>query len=265
MNVGASGDVNADPRLATRLYVDAPLDVPALGLDAQRTHFLRHVLRLERGDRVGVFNGRDGEYAARIEGFGKGWTTLALEERRRAPAPEPDLWLVFALIKRARLDFVAEKATELGAALIWPVFTQHTVITRVNEERLRATCIEAAEQCERLSVPEIRPAAALDAVLAAWPRERRLLVCDETGGEAPLADVLARDGAEGPHAILTGPEGGFTRAELDALRKLPFVTAVGLGPRVLRADTAALAALAVFQAVSRDRLVAPPPRRKAPA
>lgn len=251
-----------EERIAARLFVDGPLDVPSLGLDAPRTHYLRHVLRLDVGDRIAVFNGRDGEYAARIDGFGKGWCTLALESRRREQSEEPDLWLVFAPIKRARLDFIAEKATELGVSAIWPVFTRHTIVARVNDDRLRATCIEAAEQSERLTIPDVRVPATLDAALAGWPAGRRLIVCDETGGDGPIADVLARDGADGPHAILTGPEGGFARAELDALKKLPFVTPVGLGPRVLRADTAAMAALAVFQAVSGDRLKSPPPRLK---
>ena len=249
-------------RIATRLYIDAPLDVPAIGLDPARTHYLRHVLRLATGDRVAIFNGRDGEYAARIDGFGKAWCTLAVENRRREQQAEPDIWLVFAPIKRARLDFVAEKATELGASLIWPVFTQHTAVGRVNDERLKATCIEAAEQSERLTVPEIREPTTLDAAMAAWPASRRIIMCDETGNGRPILDVLSRLGTAGPHAILIGPEGGFSSAELDGLRKLPFVTPVGLGPRVLRADTAALAALAIFQAISQDRLEPPPPRFK---
>lgn len=250
----------AEERIRTRLYVPDSLAVATLGLDADRAHYLRHVLRLERGDTIAVFNARDGEYAAHIDGFGKGWCTLTLGEQRRASAPEPDLWLVFAPIKRARIDFVAEKATELGVSGLWPVFTQHTAMTRVNRERLMATCIEAAEQSERLSVPEVFEAATLGEVLARWPQDRRIVLCDETGGGQAIADVLRQTGTEGAHAVLIGPEGGFARAELDALRKLPFVTPVGLGPRVLRADTAALAALAVFQSVAHDRLGSPPPR-----
>lgn len=247
-------------RIETRLYVSTSLAVPTLGLDAARAHYLRHVLRLDRGDRVAVFNATDGEYAARIDGFGKGWCTLSLEDKRRDPAAEPDLWLVFAPIKRTRLDYVAEKATELGVSALWPVFTQHTIVGRVNRERLIATAVEAAEQSERLSVPEVREPVPLAEALAGWPAERRLVFCDESGGGGPIADVLAQRDLRQPHAILTGPEGGFARAELDALRKLPFSTPVGLGPRVLRADTAALAALAVFQALAHDRLGSPPPR-----
>jgi 16S rRNA (uracil1498-N3)-methyltransferase len=250
-------------RIETRLYVTASLDAPSIGLDAARAHYLRHVLRLERGARIAVFNARDGEYAARIDGFGKGWCTLKVEEKRRTPGPEPDLWLVFAPIKRARLDFIAEKATELGVSALWPVLTQHTAVTRVNSDRLAATSIETAEQSERLSVPEIREPVKLEEALASWPAGRHLIFCDESGGGGPIADVLAKQDLSQPHAILTGPEGGFARTELDALRKLPFVTPVGLGPRVLRADTAALAALAVFQALAHDRLGSPPPRFEA--
>lgn len=247
-------------RIETRLYVPTSLAVPTLGLDAARAHYLRHVLRLERGARIALFNATDGEYAARIDGFGKGWCTVSVEEKRREPAVEPDLWLVFAPIKRARLDFIAEKATELGVSALWPVLTRHTIVTRVNRERLVATAVEAAEQSERLSVPEVLEPAKLDEALARWPAGRRLIFCDESGGGGPIADVLQKHDLRQPHAILTGPEGGFARAELDALHKLPFATPVGLGPRVLRADTAALSALAVFQALAHDRLGSPPPR-----
>jgi len=250
----------ANDRIETRLYVASSLNVPTVGLDAAHAHYLRHVLRLERGARIAVFNATDGEYAARIDGFGKGSCSVALEEKRRDPVAEPDLWLVFAPIKRTRLDFIAEKATELGASALWPVFTQHTVVTRISRERLVATTIEAAEQSERLSVPEIRDPMKLADAMHAWPDGRRLIFCDESGGGAPIADALAKADLRQPHAILTGPEGGFARAELDALHKLPFATPVGLGPRVLRADTAALAALAVFQALAHDRLGSPPPR-----
>ncbi|MBM3537441.1 MAG: 16S rRNA (uracil(1498)-N(3))-methyltransferase [Alphaproteobacteria bacterium] len=250
----------AADRIETRLYVPTSLAVSSIGLDADRVHYLRHVLRLEKGARVAVFNATDGEYAARIEGFGKGCCTLAIEEKRREPAGEPDLWLVFAPIKRTRLDFIAEKATELGVSGLWPVYTQHTIVSRVNRERLVATAIEAAEQSERLSIPEVFEPLKLDEALARWPKDRRLVFCDESGGGGPIADVLAKQDLTRPHAILTGPEGGFARAELDAIRKLPFVTPVGLGPRVLRADTASLAALAIFQALAHDRLGSPPPR-----
>ncbi len=258
----------AEQRIATRLFVAAELAPGAeLGLDQARAHFLRSVLRLQRGARLAVFNERDGEWLARIDGLGKGRCSLAVEARRRAPEPEPDLWLVFAPIKRARIDFLAQKATELGASLLQPVMTRHTAVTRVNCERLVANAREAAEQCGRLSVPQVRQPLDLGALVAGWPVQRRLLLCAEAGPVRPIAEALG-DAAEGsgrsaPWAVMTGPEGGLADSELDALGKLPFVTPVGLGPRVLRSDTAALAALACWQAVLGERTGrAPQPDRR---
>jgi 16S rRNA (uracil1498-N3)-methyltransferase len=235
----------------TRLFVESDLSEGlSLGLDPGRAHFLKSVLRLAPGAPLALFNGRDGEFLARIDGFGKGWCSVSVEGRSRPQTTEPDLWLVFAPVKRARIDFIAEKATELGASALLPVFTERTVVDRVNVERLRANAVEAAEQTERLSVPAVREPQPLATLLAGWPAGRRLLLCDETGAAPPAAEALA--GAAGPWAILVGPEGGFAPAELDGLRNLAFVTPAGLGPRVLRSDTAALAALAVFQALAGD-------------
>ena len=245
---------------ATRLYVEDELaDGRSVGLDHARAHFLRSVLRLGRGAPVALFNGRDGEWRARIDGLGKGWASLQVEARIKEQDETPDLWLLFAPIKRARIDFLAEKATELGVSRLLPVTTRHTAVARVNRERLAANAREAAEQCERLSVPEVAEPRRLFDLLSDWPTERRLLLCAEAGPSRPLAEVLqeaARE-ASGPWAVLIGPEGGFAETELDALRKLPFVTAVGLGPRILRSDTAALAALACWQAVLGDGRDAP--------
>ena len=241
------------PRPSTRLFVAADLhDGAAVGLDAGQAHLLRSVLRLDRGAHVALFNGRDGEWLGRVDGIGKGWATVALAAQTRAQTVEPDLWLLFAPIKRARLDFLAEKATELGVSLLWPVMTRHTAVERVNEERLAANAREAAEQTERLSVPEVRAPVALDRALAGWPADRRILLGDESGSAPPIAEALRLQDHDGPWSVLTGPEGGFARDELDRLRDLPFVTPVSLGPRVLRADTAALAALAVLQALAGD-------------
>lgn len=247
-------------RLATRLYVADSLGDARVTLDQARAHFLRNVLRLEAGARVALFNARDGEYVARIETLTKTRCVAVPEERLRAPGPEPDLWLVFAPIKRARLDFLIEKATELGVSALKPVITSRTNVERVNLERWRANAVEAAEQSERLSVPEIAEPVAFAKLAAEWPVARRLIVCDETGGGPPMAAALRALSLDGPHAVMTGPEGGFAPAELDALRNLPSVTPVGLGPRVLRADTAALAALAVFESLHHERFGAPPPR-----
>jgi 16S rRNA (uracil1498-N3)-methyltransferase len=247
-----------DTRIETRLHVEDVLEAGReLGLDHDRAHFLRSVLRLSPGAHVAVFNVRDGEWLARIDGLGKGWCSLAIVRQRREPAPEPDVWTVFAPIKRARIDFLAEKATELGCAVLQPVMTQRTAVSRVNVKRLAANAREAAEQCGRLSVPEVREPVSLNALIGTWPTERRLLLCAESGTATPIAEALAR-AEPGPWALMTGPEGGYAQSELDALLELPFVIPVGLGPRLLRADTAALAALACWQAVLGDGRSRPP-------
>jgi 16S rRNA (uracil1498-N3)-methyltransferase len=200
-----------------------------------------------------VFNAEDGEWLCRIAGIGKNGARLTAERQLCSPEPggEPDLWLLFAPIKRARLDWLVEKATELGVAALLPVWMAHTQVERVNLDRLRAHAVEAAEQSERLSVPELRAPERLGRLLATWPGARRLVVCDESGAGEPISDAAARL-PPGPVALLVGPEGGFDETELDAIGKLSFVTRVGLGPRVLRGETAALAAVAVFQAIAGD-------------
>ena len=240
-------------RRTPRLYVAEGLASGAeIELDRAQAHYLRSVLRLGTGAAVALFNATNGEWLCRISEIGKG-ASLAVERQLREPEPEaePDLWLTFAPIKRTRLDWLVEKATELGVAALLPVWTARTQVERVNLERLRAHAIEAAEQCERLSVPELRAPERLDRLLAVWPGERRLVVCDESGAGEPIGDAAARL-PPGPVALLVGPEGGFDETELDAIGKLSFVTRVGLGPRVLRAETASVAAVAVFQAIVGD-------------
>lgn len=261
---------NRDPGLVTRLFVEDDLAAGAgVALDRDRSHYLKNVLRADVGATVGLFNGRDGEWRAAISGLAKSGATLTVESRTRAQASEPDLWLVFAPVKRARIDFIAEKATELGASALLPVMTRRTVVARVNTDRLRANAIEAAEQTERLSVPTIHEPVTLERLLADWPRERRILLCAEAGAARPIAAVLAELASHSQTlsnpslnrwAVMTGPEGGYAPAELDGLSNLPFVTAVGLGPRILRADTAAMAALACFQAILGDGQLRPPIR-----
>lgn len=239
-----------------RLFVEADLaagrQVP-LG-DAQ-AHYLRKVMRRPDGAPLLLFNGRDGEWRASLSAHGKKGAAAQIAERTRPQESEPDVWLCFAPVKRARIDYIAEKATELGASLLQPVVTQHTAVERVNVGRLRANAIEAAEQTERLTVPEVREPIDLGRLLDGWPAERRLLMCDETGGGPPIAEVLGaldNESREAPWAIVIGPEGGFAETELAALRRIKNVTSVGLGPRILRADTAALAALACWQALVGD-------------
>ncbi|HSK39128.1 MAG TPA: 16S rRNA (uracil(1498)-N(3))-methyltransferase [Arenibaculum sp.] len=241
-----------DHRVETRLYVEEPLaEGQVVGLGHERAHYLRTVLRLERGALVALFNGRDGEWLARIDGVGKGWCSLAVQHRTRGQDGAADLWLLFAPVKRTRIDFIAEKASELGCSVVWPVLTRHTDVARVNVDRLRANAVEAAEQCERLTVPELRGPERLDRVLGGWPQGRILFLCAEAGDARPVAEAMALH-RNAPAAVLVGPEGGFTQEELDGLRKLAFVVPVGLGPRILRADTAALAVLACWQALAGD-------------
>jgi 16S rRNA (uracil1498-N3)-methyltransferase len=212
-------------------------------------------MRRPEGAPLRLFNGRDGEWHASLQTRGKKTAVALVGERIRAQTSEPDVWLCFAPLKRARIDYIAEKATELGAALLQPMLTQHTMVERVNVERLRANAVEAAEQTERLSVPDVRAPVELAHLLAEWPSGRRIMLCDETGGGPPIAQALAaldEAARAAPWAIVIGPEGGFDQSELIALHRMKDVTAVGLGPRILRADTAALAALACWQALVGD-------------
>ncbi|MGY9005312.1 MAG: 16S rRNA (uracil(1498)-N(3))-methyltransferase [Alphaproteobacteria bacterium] len=253
----ASGNGKDATSVRTRIFVEDPLESgQSLGLKPTQAHYLRHVLRLSAGDTIAVFNGRDGEWRATIAGFGKGWASVDVIDQSRPQTPEPDLWLLFAPIKYARIDYLAQKATELGASVLQPVLTARTSVSRVNTDRLAANAIEAAQQTGRLSVPEIRAPLGLKTALEGWDETRRLMFCDESGSGAPIAEALiaTKPGASqsNPWAILIGPEGGFDITELDALKKLPFVTPVSLGPRLLRADTAAVAALACWQAVLGD-------------
>lgn len=247
-----------------RLFVEAPLGAGAsVELDAGRAHYVRDVLRLGAGAPVLLFNGHHGEWRASIDSSAKRLVSLRVDAQTRAQVSGPDLWLCFAPVKKARLDFIAEKATELGASVLQPVMTRHTAVTRVNTERLRANAIEAAEQTERLDVPEVRAPETLERLVAAWPADRHLLLADESGGGLPIAQCLAglEVAARGaPWAVLTGPEGGFARDEIEAIGRLPRVHRVGLGPRILRADTAIVAALAVWQALLGDWREAPPRR-----
>jgi 16S rRNA (uracil1498-N3)-methyltransferase len=246
-----------------RLYVTQDLIAGAsFPADARAFHYLRNVMRRTEGDPVALFNGRDGEFAAEIAEIGKKAAAFKVGARRREQDSVVDLWLCFAPLKKDATDFLIEKGTELGAAAFQPVFTQHTASTRLNPERLGINAIEAAEQTERLTIPAILPAKSLDELIAGWDSKRRLILCAEAGIAAPIADALAGLGRSvslpNKWAIISGPEGGFSASELDRLTKLPFVTPVGLGPRVLRADTAALAALAVFQSILGDGGKRPP-------
>lgn len=244
-------------QIAARLFIPSDL-APGVPVEVapEQGHYLRNVLRLGAEERVALFNGRHGEFVGRIVEIGKRRCVIAVESQTRPQIAEPDLWLLFAPVKRARIDYLVEKAAELGVGALLPIRTERTIVDRVNIERLQANAVEAAEQTERLTVPLVHPLRPLSAALADWPEGRLLIACDERGTAPPIVDVLQSAATAGfpaaGAAVLIGPEGGFTETELDGLSKLPFVKPVGLGPRVLRADTAALAALAVVQAVLGD-------------
>ena len=234
------------PASLPRLFVDRPLAQGAsLTLDGASANYLANVLRLGPGDRVKLFDDRTGEWLAEIAEAGRKRVTLSVGDHLREREAVPDLWLLFAPIKRGRIDWLVEKATELGVARLVPVITRRTVVDRLNLDRLRAHIVEASEQCERTALTAIDEPRKLEALLAAWPGERPLFFADEAGGE-PL------DAVPGPAAILVGPEGGFTDEERAAIRALPQARPVGLGPRILRADTAALAAVALWMAEAGD-------------
>jgi 16S rRNA (uracil1498-N3)-methyltransferase len=233
-----------------RLYVDQPLGAgQAVAVNADQANYLFNVMRLGKGAPVALFNGRDGEWLALVEQAGKRGGILICDRQTAPLRLPPDLWLIFAPIKKARTDFIVEKAVELGAARILPVQTRHTNSERIRQDRLQAHALEAAEQCGATFVPEVADLISLDRLLATFPADRKLLWCDEAMvGQAP-----ALSGARGQAwAILIGPEGGFSADEQARLRALPQVVPLALGPRILRADTAAVAALTLWQAALGD-------------
>lgn len=235
----------------TRLYVDAPLAAGAnLELPKAQAHYLGTVLRKGEGEAVRIFNGQDGEWRAEISAISKRAATLHISEQLRAPKPCPDITLYFAPVKKHRTAFIIEKATELGASAIMPIITARTQFPKLNLEKARLQAIEAAEQTERLDVPTLHPVQKLDALLGGWDSARTLIIADEAGDASPALTAL-KD-IKGPSAILIGPEGGFTPQEREILRAQDFVKPVSLGPRILRADTAALSLLTLWQAALGD-------------
>ncbi|HLH10803.1 MAG TPA: 16S rRNA (uracil(1498)-N(3))-methyltransferase [Methylovirgula sp.] len=236
-----------------RLYVEAQLSTGGrVELNAAQAHYLRNVLRLSDGAEIPVFNGRDGEWRARLSASSRHPELIALAQIR-PQEPGADLHYLFAPLKHARQDYMVQKAVEMGASLLQPVLTRHTQAERVNLERMRANAIEAAEQCGLLTVPEIAAPRKLDLILAGWPEERLLVFCDEAmDGGNPVAELQKVKAEPRPLALLIGPEGGFDAAERAAILAGPCVLRLSLGPRILRADTAAVAALALVQAILGD-------------
>jgi 16S rRNA (uracil1498-N3)-methyltransferase len=235
-----------------RLWLEADLAAGArLPLAREQANYLLNVLRLKTGDGVLVFNGRDGEWLALIMVEGRKQANLVLDRQVRPQPQPPDLHYLFAPLKHARLDYMAQKAVEMGAGVLQPVLTRRTQVSRLNLDRMRANTVEAAEQCGILALPEIRPESPLDACLEALEPDRLLVFCDEAMAQAGPLAALAEAGP-GPLAVLIGPEGGFDEAEREKILKRPKTLRISLGPRILRADTAAVAALALVQAALGD-------------
>lgn len=233
-----------------RLYVEHPLgQAQTLPLAQAQAHYLFGVMRLAPGDALLVFNGRDGEWRAEVIEAGKRGGTLRATGQTAPQRDPPDVWLIFAPLKKARTDFIVEKAAEMGAARIMPVQTDFTNAERIRQDRLQAHAIEAAEQCGGTFVPEVTDLHPLDSLLDTWPADRQMMFCDEAlaGAARPLA---ASD--QGKWAILIGPEGGFSEAERARITAMPQAHPVSLGPRILRADTAAVAALTLWQITCGD-------------
>lgn len=239
---------------APRLYVELDLDGgTSLPLEKPQQNYLCNVLRLKQGEAVLVFNGRQGEWRARlVEGVGRKTMALALDEQVRAQTLASDLHYLFAPLKHARLDYMAQKAVEMGAGVLRPVLTRRCQVARVNADRLAANAIEAAEQCGILSLPRIEAPISLEAVVATWDHTRALVFCDEDAEARDPAAALCALPRGTPLAVFIGPEGGFDPAEREALLALPSVVRLSLGPRILRADTAAVAALSLVQALVGD-------------
>jgi 16S rRNA (uracil1498-N3)-methyltransferase len=235
-----------------RLFLEPALAQGArLPLEREQANYLLSVLRMKQDDTVLVFNGRDGEWLAAISVEGRKQASLTLVRQTRPQPPAPDLHYLFAPLKHARLDYMAQKAVEMGAGVIQPVLTRRTQVSRLNLDRIRANAVEAAEQCGILSLPEIRAERPLEAALEALEPERLLVFCDEAMAQASPVAALAQ-AQPGPLAVLIGPEGGFDEGERQRILARPGTLPISLGPRILRADTAAVAALALVQAIRGD-------------
>jgi 16S rRNA (uracil1498-N3)-methyltransferase len=236
------------PASLPRLFIDKPLATgQSITIDGGQAHYLAGVMRLKAGDSILLFDDIGGEWLANIEGVAKRSLEVRLTTHNRPREDVPDLWLLAAPIKKGRIDWVAEKACELGVARWQPVITRRTIVDKLNLDRLRAHMIEAAEQCERTALPVLDEPVKLEAILANWPAERTLIFADEEGG-APMASAIEA----GPAAILIGPEGGFTPDERAAIKAIPQAKGVSLGPRILRADTAMVAAVSLWMAKAGD-------------
>ena len=242
-------------RHTQRLFVTDKLAVGgAISASPDQAHYLQHVLRLQNGEILRVFNGSDGEFSGSVTIVGKNKVDIIIQKQTRPQSVEPDLWLCCAPIKKTHFDFMLEKATELGVSEIQPILTQHTQIREINVDRAYNICHEAAEQSDRLSVPAVGNPVSLSDLIDVFPKDRAMIVCAEWGDAVPVHEAFLSPEIRkfSKAAIVTGPEGGFTTEEFSLLRKAPNAFFVRLGPRILRADTAALAALACWQSIQGD-------------
>jgi 16S rRNA (uracil1498-N3)-methyltransferase len=238
------------PKSTPRLFVEIPLSQRlTLNIDGAQAHYLIAVMRLKQGAPIKLFDNQSGEWLAEVSAVGKRDLTLSVTAHLRALEPVPDLWLLAAPIKKARIDMVAEKACELGVALYRPIITRRTIVERLNLDRLRAHMVEAAEQCGRTALPILAEPMKLASILKDWPSDRQLFFADENGGD-PFANAARAH--PGPAAILIGPEGGFDESERDAIRALGQAIPISLGPRILRAETAAMAAISIWMSAAGD-------------
>ena len=241
-------------RHAPRLFVDTDLSEGSITICDAPAHYLQHVMRMKSGEPLRLFNGRDGEWLGRIGKLSGRALQVDIEKQIRPQSAGPDIWLCAAPIKKTHFDYMIEKVTELGVAVIQPMLTEHTQVRDVNVKRLGSIVTEAAEQSERLNIPEVRPLMVLPKLIADWPADRLPIVCAEWGDALSAYEAFNSQKAKTAKktALFTGPEGGFTAKQFEALRNLPGVIFVRLGPRILRADTAASAALTLWQATCGD-------------
>jgi 16S rRNA (uracil1498-N3)-methyltransferase len=213
-------------------------------LSKGQAHYLVNVMRQKDGDAILIFNGKDGEWLANISSCSKKHCQIILQQQTQKQKAQPDIWLCFAPVKNSPITNIIQKATELGASIMQPVITKHTIVTKINAERLEAIAIEAAEQSQRITVPQVMMPLTLEKLLSIWDNSRKIILCDESGDGVPMVESLLNLEKSGKYAVLIGPEGGFSISEFALLKKQPYVISISMGPRIMRADTAAIVSLA---------------------
>jgi 16S rRNA (uracil1498-N3)-methyltransferase len=238
--------------MTIRLYTNQPLSAgSSIELSSENVHYLSNVMRKKAGYQLELFNGKDGQWLGEIESLQKKSGQVRILNQTRMQKPEPDIWLCFAPVKNAPINNLVEKATELGVSVLQPVITNRTIVNRVNTERLVANVMDASQQCERLTLPTVQEPLKLEKLLENWDISRKLILCDESGkGQTIIPALQALK--QTPCAILIGPEGGFSQTEFEIMRNKPYIIPVSMGPRILRADTAAIAALTCVQSILGD-------------